>query len=368
MRSDPGRPPYPFIDIDLGKVRANAATLRSLCDASGIVPAGVVKSALGSPEIAGAMMGAGIATIADSRLENLARLRAAFPGLDTLLLRLPSPSRADETVALADASLCSEPAVFLALDSAAGKAGIVHRVILMVDLGDLREGVLPEDVMETAAAVLACRNLRLDGLGANFGCLRGVLPTAENLGSLVSLAADLRRRFGIELPEVSGGNTFCLPLLESGLMPAGVNRLRVGAAIILAAAPTPPGLKARLHADACMLRAEIIELRRKAPLPGSVRGTDAFGKPPSDVEGEPPTLRAILALGRQDAVPEDLFPLDPALRVLGASSDHLVVDLGSSSREYRVGDELGFTLEYGAFMTAMTSPFVAKRYLPGESG
>jgi predicted amino acid racemase len=44
------------------------------------------------------------------------------------------------------------------------------------------------------------------------------------------------------------------------------------------------------------------------------------------------------------------------------SSDHLVLDIGDERTT--VGDEIRFTLGYGALVRAMTSPFVTRAELP----
>ena len=69
--------------------------------------------------------------------------------------------------------------------------------------------------------------------------------------------------------------------------------------------------------------------------------------------------RGILAVGRQDTDEARLTPLDPGVRVLGASSDHLLVDL-TRAGQYTVGDTLGFTPGYGALLRAYTSPYVRR--------
>lgn len=356
----------PRLDIDTAAIAANARVVRELCAQAGIELAGVTKSALGSPQIARAMLDARISTLADSRLPNLARLRGAFPDQPTMLLRPPAPAEARAAVSLASISLVSERETLAALSDAAGSVWLTHRVILMLDLGDLREGLRPDELLETARYARDLPHLELYGLGTNLACLRGVLPSRENMDLLCSMAQDLRGNLGVELPLVSGGNTFCLPLLEDGLMPRGVNHLRVGAAIILAAAPTPPKLRSRLSASACVLSARIVELREKGPRPDEVLGLDAFGHShASSPEGT--RLRALLAVGREDIVPEDLFPLDPGAKVLGASSDHLAVDVGDCERRLKVGDTMSFTLEYGAFLAAMTSPYVTKKYHNGAA-
>jgi predicted amino acid racemase len=71
--------------------------------------------------------------------------------------------------------------------------------------------------------------------------------------------------------------------------------------------------------------------------------------------------RAILALGMQDV---DISAIKSRVKVnvLGASSDHLILDARDSGLE--VGVEVRFDVNYGALLRAMTSPYVEKVYLP----
>ncbi|MEW9897206.1 alanine/ornithine racemase family PLP-dependent enzyme [Chitinivorax sp. PXF-14] len=355
------------IDIHLDRIEHNARVLVEACQAAGIAVAGVTKSTCGSPRVAQAMVRGGVAQIADSRLDNLARLRRAGVTAPLLLLRAPSPLEVEAVLRHADISLQSELSTLRLLSQRAVAAGIEHDVILMIELGDLREGIMPADVMAHVEQVLALPGLHLLGLGANLACVSGIQPTVDNLGSLAHLAAEARRRFGIALPLVSGGNTFSLPLLEQGLMPAGINHLRLGASIMMAESPTPPGLAARLRKDAFVVRAPVIEAKIKPGRPYGVAGENAFGvRPDFGHLPDRPSRRLILAIGREDVLPPGLSPLDARLSIVGASSDHLVLDAGDSTDTYGLGAEIGFTVDYGALLMAMTSPYVGKRYRAGR--
>ena len=71
--------------------------------------------------------------------------------------------------------------------------------------------------------------------------------------------------------------------------------------------------------------------------------------------------RAILALGRQDT---DVSAIKPRVKVniLGASSDHLILDIKEQSLE--VGAVVRFDIGYSALLRAMMSSYVEKVYLP----
>ena len=348
----------PRLVVNLESIAANTAEVVGRARTHGVAIAGVTKACCGAPPVAEAMLQGGVAMLADSRLENLARLReSGLAKVPLMLLRLPMPSRVREAVELAEVVLVSELETMRSL----GRSARARRVkaVIMVDLGDLREGLWPDrvpDVLERAAAIAG---LELFGLGTNLTCYGGIKPTSANLGGLVALAESLRRKMGLPLPLVSGGNTSSLPLLWEGGLPAGVTHLRVGEGILLGVetlARTPlPGMRQ----DAFRLVAEVIEVQRKPSLPIGEVCQDAFGQTPQFIERGWES-RAILALGRQDCVPEGLRPLQQDLLVLGASSDHLILADGAG---LAVGDEVSFLPSYGALLAAMTSPYVAKEYV-----
>ncbi|HEY3314805.1 MAG TPA: alanine/ornithine racemase family PLP-dependent enzyme [Bacillota bacterium] len=359
--------PTPRIEIDLAKIRHNAGVLVDLCRQAGVGDViGVTKGAVARPDVAKAMLAGGVSGLADSRLENLARLRQA--GLEThyTLLRLPSPSRVDEAVRLADNSLNSEPETLRLLSRAAAAAGRPHGVVLMVELGDRREGLLPEAVPEAARLVADLPGLTLDGLGVNLTCYGAVIPTPVNLGRLVVLAAKVRRELGLAVPVVSGGNSSSLPLVLDRTIPRGVTQLRLGEALLRGVEAAHGRAIPGTAQDAFIVVAEVIEVKEKPSLPEGEIGRDAFWNVPQFTD-RGVRRRALLALGRQDCSPENLIPVDPGMIILGASSDHLIVDVTDAAQTVRLGDEIRFWTKYAAMLQAMTSPYVAQVSLGGAS-
>jgi predicted amino acid racemase len=117
-----------------------------------------------------------------------------------------------------------------------------------------------------------------------------------------------------------------------------------------------------LHTDALVLSAPVIECAVKPSMPRGTVAQDAFGgKPEFEDRGE--RRRAICALGRQDAPPTGLRPLDPGVVVLGASSDHLILDVEEMSVPPAVGGAIEFLPNYAATLALFTSPYVLKRYV-----
>jgi predicted amino acid racemase len=356
--------PSPFISIDLGKLEANARAVTDLCGEHGIAVTGVTKGTCGSPEVARAMLRAGCASIGESRVENIERLRAGGIDASFMFLRGPALSRVDDVLAQTQCSLNSEISVVTALADAARRRGLVHDVIVMVDLGDLREGVWPDDLVPFVGEIVDLQGVRVAGLGTSLTCFGGVIPTEENMQQLVALASELESTFNLQLDCLSGGSSSALPLIAAGKMPPRINHVRIGEAILLGvetAHRTPwPGT----HQDAFVLYAEVIELKRKPSVPIGEVIQNAFGKS-AVLEDRGLIDRAILNVGREDVDVDGIRPLDPGLRVLGATSGALVVDVSAAKSTVRVGDLLGFSLNYAALLQAMDSQYVEKRPVSG---
>jgi predicted amino acid racemase len=348
----------PRLEIDLNKIIHNAHTLVGRLAARGISVTGVTKATLGSPAIAGALLGAGVRTLGDSRIENIEVMRSARVPAKMTLLRSPMPSQVPRVVANADMSLNTELDVISALSSAAQAAGRIHGVLLMVELGDLREGIMPGDLVHVARETLRLPGVALMGIGANLACHSGVSPDAENMSELSALADSLEASLGMTVDIVSGGNSANLnwALTASGASTGRINHLRLGESILLGRETLHRRLIDGLHADAFTLVAEVIESKVKPSQPWGAIAETAFGDPPSTTDrGD--ISRVLLALGRQDTDPSGLHS-PPGVEILGASSDHLVMDSG----EHRlpVGAEVALQVNYSALMRAMTSPFVDK--------
>jgi predicted amino acid racemase len=352
------RPHTPYLTIDLGKIEDNARVIVRLCAQSGISVTGVTKGVCGYPAIAHAMLRGGVMNIADSRFENIRRLQGAGV-TQCMLLRLPALSAVNEVVASTGISLNSEGTVLHALSDAAQALGNVHDVMLMVDLGDLREGIWPDDLIPLARAVKPLGGIRVRGLGTNLACFGGIVPTESTMHQLVDLAEQVEGELGLPLHWISGANSSALELIASGNMPERINHARIGEAILLGRETTQRKPWPGTHQDAFVLHAEVLEKQRKPSAPEGMRSEDAFGTTPRFKDcGD--RMRALLNVGREDVMVEGLTPLDPEVHILGASSGYLVTDV-TDATPVEVGDELAFSVSYGALLLAMTSEYVEKR-------
>lgn len=349
----------PSISIDLEKIEHNARIITGLCRRYGIRVSGVSKVACGDPDVARAMIRGGVSSIGESRLQNIQRLKANGVNTEFILLRTPPLSSPDTIVTSVDISLNSELSVIAALSESALKRGLIHKVIIMLDLGDLREGVLPEDLFTVTRDIIELPGVRVVGLGTNLSCYGGVVPSEENMGQLVYYAEEMEKRFNLRMEYISGGNSSSLELLTSGKMPSRINHLRLGESILLGRETINRNPVPETHQDAFLLEAEIIELKTKPSLPIGETAQDAFGNVPV-FEDRGDMVRAILSIGREDIDADGIVPLDQRLSILGASSDHLLVDVTGAGVEVQLGDRLPFSVNYSALLAGMTSAYVEK--------
>ncbi len=348
----------PRLEIDLDKLYHNALTLVTRLGARGISVTGVTKAVLGSAEIANLWLRAGVRGLGDSRIENIETMRRAQVSASMTLIRTPMPSQANQVVALADVSCNTELDVISKLSSAAKKVNRTHGVVLMVELGDLREGIMPGLLERTVREVLRFPNIAFKGIGTNLACRSGVSPDSRNMAELSALADSIDATFGAVVGTVSGGTSANLEWALSGADTGRINNLRLGEAMLLGREPLHRQPIKGLHTDAITLIAEVIESKNKPSKPWGEIAQAAFGEVPSG--GGPGSIsQTILAIGRQDTDPSGLDP-PPGIEILAASSDHLVVDSGNYRGGLTVGTEIPFQPNYSALLRAMTSPFIAK--------
>jgi ornithine racemase len=350
---------YPCIEVDIPKITHNVNEIVTICKKKHIDVNAVTKVICAKKPIVKAFLQAGITQIADSRILNLKNLK----NLDCqkLLLRIPMISEVDNVVEYSDISLNSELKTIRLLSQAAKKLNKVHYIILMIELGDLREGVPLEDAMDTVKEIVKLDHIQLIGLGTNVTCYGGVIPDKDNLGQLIQLKSQIEATFHIHLPFISGGNSSSLYMVMNDTIPEGINQLRIGEAIVLGRETSYGKPIPNCYNDAFILKGQIVEVKDKPTIPTGNIGVDAFGRRPH-YENKGIRKRAIIAVGRQDIKLEGLIPLDKDISIFGASSDHLIIDVTDCKKDLQVGDIVSFKVDYGCLLLAMTSPYVKKYY------
>jgi len=348
----------PRLEIDLDKIFHNASKLVTLLKKDGISVTGITKACLGDPQIARVILRAGVESLGDSRIENIELMRQSGITDRIMLTRSPMLSQAKRVVASANISVNTENEVLSALSNAALAAGKTHEVLLMIELGDLREGILPADLQEIVQRTNSLPNIKLIGLGANLACRSGVGPDDRNMAQLSELVDLAEIDLGRRLSMVSGGNSSNLKWVFRGEKIGRVNNQRLGESILLGREALRRKPIDGLHLDAICLVAEVIENKIKPTKPWGAIAQSAFNGIPT--MGSKSNIRqAILAIGVQD-IDSKGIEAPQGLRVLDASSDHLMIDLGN--KKLAIGEEVRFQLNYSALLRAMTSPHVEKTF------
>ncbi len=355
---------YPQLQINHKKIMENVQEVVRLCKVSNISVSGVVKGVNGQKGVIESFASGGCAHIASSRIKQLEMTKQMDPNLQTMLLRIPMASELEDVVTWADISLNSEKQTIDWLEAICAKKNHHHGVLLMMDLGDLREGIIDRNEL-IALAIYVETHLKwvtLKGIGTNLGCYGAIRPTEENLGLLCDVALEIENAIGRPLELVSGGATSSLPLLLEGKMPSKINNLRIGEGILLNMdLPNIWGVTIpNLNQDTFTLLAQIVEIKTKPSYPIGEIFIDAFGHTP-EYEDKGIQKRAILAIGKQDFAMEDkLLPVDAGVSIIGSSSDHLIVSIGDSNIDYQIGDIMGFKIYYGPMLHLCTCEHVLK--------
>jgi predicted amino acid racemase len=318
---------------------------------------GVSKAVLGEPLIAEAMIQGGVKFIADSRIENIQKMKNAGIATRFVLLRT-ALSQAESIIRNADISLNTEIETVKELSYYAKAHNKIHQIIVMAELGDLREGILPGNLSQFIKKTLSFSHIEIIGIGCNLACHGGIKPDRKNMDQLSKLAKVLEKEFQINLEIISGGNSANYEWCEAAKEVGQINNLRLGESILLGRETVNGKAIPGLHTNTFQLVAEIIESKDKPSLPYGEICQDAFGNVPV-FQDRGIRRRIIIALGRQDILVSGLRPIAD-LKILGSSSDHVVLD--SNNYDLKVGSEVNFNLDYGGLLAAMTSPFIQKQF------
>lgn len=360
---------YPRLVVDLNKLRGNLDAVAKITKEEGQCSLMIVTKGLCADAEMAAMVAQHPAVdfMADSRVQNIKTYAEAARknGKMTVLLRIPMHAEVADVVKYVDLSFNSELSTIRLLNEEAGKQGVKHNILLMIDLGDLREGIFYQNEDQIFAAVeeiLGFENINLYGVGVNLTCYGAIIPKNDNLSQLVAVARKIEEKFDIKLSMVSGGNSSSIYLIGKGEMPEGINNLRLGESFLLGNDTAYGEKLAGTVSDTLVLEAQIVELKEKPSLPIGEVGVDAFGQKPY-YEDRGIIKRAIIAIGKQDTDIDSMEPLDEKIDILGGSSDHIILDVTKSDTEYKVGDVVKFVLGYGGMLKTATSAYVEKAYV-----
>ncbi|WP_381415223.1 alanine/ornithine racemase family PLP-dependent enzyme [Spiroplasma endosymbiont of Anurida maritima] len=348
---------YPQLSINLELIKSNAISVIKECDKRNMDLVAVEKLVAGDVKVAQTLIDAGIKTIADSRVFNLKKLQNI--NAKKMLLRIPMMSEIKELVKFVDVCLVSEIEVIKEIDK---QTKSVIEVILMIETGDIREGLWGNKVIfDTVQQILKLKNIKLTGIGTNFACFGATVPTITKMQEMSVLKKKIEERFGINIPIISAGNSSHISIWDDKKMPKDINQIRCGSAILMGFGlnnePIP-----FVKMGTFKLNAEIIELQYKPSASWGKKGLDAFGKE-KEFKDIGVRKKVIIALGRQDCPFEELTPLNKDIKILGQSSDHTILDITDCRENYKIGDIISFDLEYLGVLCSITSEFVHKKYI-----
>lgn len=304
----------------------------------------------------------GIGEMHDSRISNLKKIKEIDPEVMTLYIKPPPQDIIESVIRYADASLNTELATLHAMSEEAQRQDKVHKVIIMIEMGDLREGVVREDLLAFYEKVFDLPNIKVIGIGTNLNCMHGVMPDQDKLIQLALYKQLIELKFDKEIPLVSGGTTVTIPLLLRNHLPQGINHFRVGEALFFGKNLFTDGTIDGMHNDVMELYSQIIEIAEKPKVPSGELGRNPQGKMASIDEEEigETSYRAILDIGYLDINPDHLICVEENVRIADASSDMLILDVGDNKNDYAVGDFIRFRMKYMGALGIMNSDYIDK--------
>lgn len=305
----------------------------------------------------------GIGEVHDSRISNLKVIKEIDPDTITIYIKPPPKDAIPDVVRYADISLNTELSTLHELSDEAMRQDRVHKVIIMIEMGDLREGVMRDDLLNFYEKVFQLPGIEVVGLGTNLNCLHGVMPDGDKLIQLALYKQIIELRFKKEIPLVSGGTTVTIPLLLRNQLPIGVNHFRVGEALFFGKNLFTDGLIEGMSDQVMELYTQIIEISEKPIVPMGELGANPQGRTTQIAEDDygKTSYRAIIDIGVLDIQPDYLIPVNEDIKILDASSDMLILDVGTNPEGYKVGDMIRFKLKYMGALGLMSSDYIEKR-------
>lgn len=352
-----------FITLDIKKLKHNFEYLNQLFNQQEIQWAVVTKLLCGNKQYLEELLKFDIKQVCDSRISNLKTIKEINPKVETLYIKPPAKRMIRSIVRYADISMNTEIETIKLLSKEAEKQRKTHRIIIMIELGELREGIMRDNLMEFYSLVFNLNNIEVVGIGANLSCLYGVLPNQDKLIQLSLYEQLIEAKFNKTIDYVSGGSSVTIPLIFQNLLPKGINHFRVGETLFLGTDVYNSNVFEKMETDVFMLYAEIIELIEKPQIPNGEMGTNVEGLSTTfddNLIGKT-SYRALIDIGLLDIDKKHIYPVDPNCSIVGGSSDMFVLDLLENTKEYKVGDLLEFKLDYMGILKILNSKYIDKK-------
>ena len=344
------------------RLKRNYDYLDKLFSSNGVEWAVVSKLLCGSKPYLKELLSLGVKEICDSRIRNLKTIKKLNPEVQTVYIKPPANDEIQQTIKYADVSFNSETAIIRKLSKEAVKQNKIHKIIIMIELGDLREGIMGEHLTEFYSKIFELPNIEIAGIGSNLNCLSGVMPSQDKYIQLSLYKQLIEAKFDKKIPWVTGGTSVVIPLLMNRQLPKAVNHFRVGETLFFGLNLVTGKVIDGMERDVFKLYSDIIEITEKPKVPIGVLAENPSGQVHEVDEKDfgATSKRAILDLGLLDVSPDYLIPDDPEMKVVNASSDMLVLDLGNNERGYKVGDKVSFSLKYMGALSLLNSDYIRK--------
>lgn len=352
-----------FIELYKDKLKHNYQFLDMLLKKNGKEWAVVSKLLCGNKIYIKELIDLGAQEICDSRVSNLKVVKQINPNVETVYIKPPAKRSIQNIVKYADASFNTEFETIKLLSDEAIKQGKIHRVIIMIEMGDLREGVMGDDLLDFYAQIFKLKGIQVTGIGTNLNCLSGVLPSHDKLIQLSLYEQLIETKFNRKIPWVTGGTSITLPMLKKNQIPKGINHFRIGETLFFGNDLLENTPFKGMRQDVIKLFAEIIEITEKPKVPVGELAENPSGElfEVDDSDYGEMSYRAIIDIGLLDITTDFLIPEDNQISVIGASSDMLILDLGKSYKKYKVGDLISFRLKYMGALSLFNSDYIEKR-------
>ncbi|CAN5478712.1 ornithine racemase Orr [soil metagenome] len=351
-----------YVKLYRSELRHNFEYLDSLFKKNGIKWGITTKLLCGNKDFINEVINLGVGEVHDSRISNLRVVKNIDPETVTIYIKPPPKDTIPDLIKYADISLNTELSTMHELSEEAVRQGKVHKVIIMIEMGDLREGVMRDDLVDFYEKVFRLPGLEVVGLGTNLNCLHGVMPDGDKLIQLALYKQIIELRFKKEIPLVSGGTTVTIPLLLKNQLPTGVNHFRIGEALFFGKDLFSDGVIEGMSDQVLELYTQIIEISEKPMVPTGDLGINPQGRTTQVVKENvgKTAYRAIVDIGTLDIQPNYLIPVNENVTITDASSDMLILDVGENPNEYKVGDKIRFKLKYMGALGLMSSDYIEK--------
>lgn len=350
------------ITLNTNKLLHNYNYLNQLFEENHIEWAVVAKLLCGNEKFLKCLLDISDKEVCDSRLTNLRHIKELSPKTQTVYIKPPAKRLARSIVKYADVSFNTEIETIKELSDEAIQQNKIHKIVIMVEMGELREGIMVKNLSQFYGEVLNIPNIEIVGIGTNLKCLNGILPDEKKLVKLNRFKEIVEESYHTAIPFISAGSSVTIPLLLKNEIPSGINHFRVGETLFFGTDVYNDSTIKGMHQNVFQLTAEIIEIAEKPMIPAGDAGTNLTGETPIHDEKNigKTSVRAIVDIGVLDIDPKNINPLSIGIEIIGASSDMMILDLGDNVHDYHVGDTVDFSMNYMAVLRAMSSEYVDK--------